>query len=80
MLPMKIMATNGLFLYFSKLYRMARIMAALQYLAPIDDRFTTPMTVSDVAEKISGGTVKVPIYDSLGNVTGYKETCRRSKP
>jgi gliding motility associated protien GldN len=42
--------------------------------SPIDDRFTTPMTISDVAEKISGGTVKVPIYDSLGNVTGYKET------
>ena len=42
--------------------------------APIDDRFTTPMTISEVAEKISGGTVKVPIYDSLGNVTGYKET------
>jgi gliding motility associated protien GldN len=42
--------------------------------APIDDRFTTPMTVGEVAEKISGGTIKVPIYDSLGNVTGYKET------
>jgi gliding motility associated protien GldN len=42
--------------------------------SPIDDRFTTPMTISDVAEKISGGTIKVPIYDSLGNVTGYKET------
>jgi gliding motility associated protien GldN len=42
--------------------------------APVDDRFTTPMTVSEVAEKISGGTVKVPIYDSLGNITGYKET------
>jgi gliding motility associated protien GldN len=41
---------------------------------PIDDRFTTPMTISEVAEKISGGTIKVPIYDSLGNVTGYKET------
>ena len=42
--------------------------------APIDDRFTTPMTISEVAEKISGGTIKVPIYDSLGNITGYKET------
>jgi gliding motility associated protien GldN len=41
---------------------------------PIDDRFTTPMTVSEVAKKISGGSVKVPIYDSVGNVTGYKET------
>ena len=42
--------------------------------SPIDDRFTTPMTISEVAEKISGGTVKVPIYDSTGQVTGYKET------
>jgi gliding motility associated protien GldN len=42
--------------------------------SPVDDRFTTPMTIADVADKISGGTVKVPIYDSLGNVTGYKET------
>ncbi|HUS03295.1 MAG TPA: gliding motility protein GldN [Chitinophagaceae bacterium] len=37
-----------------------------------DDRFTTPMTVAQVSEKISGGTVSVPIYDSLGNVTGTK--------
>ncbi len=42
--------------------------------APIDDRFTTPMTVGEVAKVISGGSVSVPIYDSLGNVTGYKET------
>jgi gliding motility associated protien GldN len=39
----------------------------------IDDRFTTPMTVSEVAQKISGGTVSVPQYDSIGNVTGYKD-------
>ena len=38
----------------------------------VDDRFTTPLIVSQVAEKISGGTVSVPIYDSLGNVTGTK--------
>ncbi len=41
---------------------------------PIDDRFTTPLTVAEVANKISGGSVSVPIYDSLGNITGYKET------
>lgn len=41
---------------------------------PVDDRFTTPMTVADVAKKIAGEPVQVPIYDSLGNVTGYKET------
>lgn len=40
----------------------------------VDDRFTTPLTVSQVATKISGGSVQVPIYDSVGNVTGYKET------
>ncbi len=40
----------------------------------IDDRFTTPLSVKDVATKISGGSVSVPIYDSLGNITGYKET------
>ncbi len=27
-----------------------------------------------MANKISGGSVSVPIYDSLGNITGYKET------
>jgi|SRR5690348_4117232 len=39
---------------------------------PIDDRFTTPMTVSEVAEKVSGGSVPVTIYDSLGNPVGTK--------
>jgi gliding motility associated protien GldN len=39
----------------------------------IDDRFTTPLTKSEVAIKISGGKVSVPIYDSLGNVIGYKD-------
>jgi gliding motility associated protien GldN len=39
---------------------------------PTDDRFTTPMTVAEVADKISGGAVQVPQYDSLGNITGYK--------
>jgi gliding motility associated protien GldN len=41
---------------------------------PIDDRFTTPMTKAEVAKAISGGSVSVPIYDSLGNVVGNKET------
>ncbi len=40
----------------------------------VDDRFTTPMTKGEVAKAISGGTVSVPIYDSLGNVVGTKET------
>jgi len=40
----------------------------------VDDRFTTPMTKGEVAKMISGGSVSVPIYDSLGNVVGNKET------
>ncbi len=38
----------------------------------VDDRFTTPMTIGDVANKISGGAVEVPLYDEQGNVTGTK--------
>lgn len=40
---------------------------------PTDDRFTTPMTISEVASKISGPPITTPIYDSLGQITGYKE-------
>lgn len=42
--------------------------------SPADDRFTTPMTVSEVVKSVMGETVSVPIYDSLGNITGYKQT------
>lgn len=41
--------------------------------SPVDDRFTTPLTVAEVASKISGGVVSVPIYDSTGNITGTKD-------
>ncbi|HSQ43449.1 MAG TPA: gliding motility protein GldN [Ginsengibacter sp.] len=41
---------------------------------PSDDRFTTPMTVAEVAKMVAGEPVSVPMYDSLGNVTGYKQT------
>lgn len=34
----------------------------------IDDRFTTPMTLSEVAKVIAGEEIDVPIYDSLGNL------------
>jgi gliding motility associated protien GldN len=37
-----------------------------------DDRFTTPMTVSEVAKAVSGGSVVVDVYDSLGNKVGTK--------
>ena len=49
-------------------------MVALLFLIHSDDRFTTPMTVAEVAKIIAGEPVSVPIYDSLGNVTGYKQT------
>lgn len=42
----------------------------------IDDRFTTPLTIGQVAEKISGGVEIVDIYDSLGNKTGTKDVVR----
>ncbi|MEO6718978.1 MAG: gliding motility protein GldN [Ferruginibacter sp.] len=42
----------------------------------IDDRFTTPLTIAEVAKKISGGTEIVDIYDSLGNKIGTKEVVR----
>jgi gliding motility associated protien GldN len=35
-----------------------------------DDRFTTPLTISQVAERIGGGQVEVTDFDSLGNPTG----------
>lgn len=40
----------------------------------VDDRFTTPMTKGDLAKIISGEPVTVPLYDTLGNITGYKTT------
>ncbi|MEO5892689.1 MAG: gliding motility protein GldN [Ferruginibacter sp.] len=38
----------------------------------IDDRFTTPLTIGEVAKKISGDPVIVDQYDSLGNKSGSK--------
>lgn len=40
----------------------------------IDDRFTTPLTVAEVAKTVSGGEVVVPILDTLGNIESYKTT------
>jgi len=39
----------------------------------IDDRFTTPLSISEVARQLTGGTITTPIYDSLGQISGYKE-------
>ena len=38
-----------------------------------DDRFTTPMTLGEVAKVISGEEVEVPDYDSLGNLVGSRK-------
>ncbi|MGG9971227.1 gliding motility protein GldN [Ferruginibacter sp. SUN002] len=50
--------------------------SAVTVFSNIDDRFTTPMTIAQVAEAISGGTEVVDIYDSLGNKIGTKEVVR----
>ena len=42
----------------------------------IDDRFTTPMTIAQVSNKISGGIEMVDIFDSLGVSLGKKEVVR----
>lgn len=39
----------------------------------VDDRFTTPMTKSEVGKVISGDAIDVPIYDENGNLTGTKK-------
>ena len=41
--------------------------------SPVDDRFTTPMTIGEVSKMVSGGSVQVPIFDSLGVQTGTKD-------
>jgi gliding motility associated protien GldN len=38
---------------------------------PIDDRFTTPLTIGDVSKKIGGGRDSVPHYDATGNIDRY---------
>lgn len=45
-----------------------------------DDRFTTPMTVGEVATRLTGGKQNVPIYDSTGQITGYKEVTPEVNP
>jgi gliding motility associated protien GldN len=38
----------------------------------IDDRFTTPLTLDEVAKVVTGGSTVTDIYDSLGNVVGQR--------
>ena len=46
--------------------------SAVTVFSSVDDRFTTPMTKSEVAKAVGGDSVSVPIYDSTGNLTGTK--------
>ncbi|MEI9957141.1 MAG: gliding motility protein GldN [Ferruginibacter sp.] len=46
--------------------------SAVTVFSNIDDRFTTPMTKSDVAAIVAGAEVPVPIIDSNGVQTGVK--------
>ena len=43
---------------------------------PIDDRFTTPLTIGEVSKKIGGGVDSVPHYDQNGNVDRYDRRSR----
>ncbi len=46
--------------------------SAVTVFQAVDDRFTTPMTVSEVAGVIAGAEVDVPIYNENGELTGTK--------
>jgi gliding motility associated protien GldN len=37
-----------------------------------DDRFTTPMTKSEVSKAVAGDPIDVPIYNENAEITGYK--------
>jgi hypothetical protein len=39
----------------------------------VDDRFTTPMTKSEIAKVVLGDEIDVPLYDSLGQQIGTKK-------
>ena len=46
--------------------------SAVTVFSNVDDRFTTPMTLSEVAKVIGGDSIPVPIIDSNGVTTGVK--------
>ena len=50
--------------------------SAVTAFSAIDDRFTTPMTIAEVAAKVSGGKEVVDIYDSTGQKSGTKTVVR----
>lgn len=50
--------------------------SAVTVFSNVDDRFTTPMTKLEVVQKLAGEPIQIPIYDSLGNISGYKSESR----
>lgn len=46
--------------------------SAVTVFAPVDDRFTTPMTKAEVAKSVAGEPVTFAKYDADGNITGYE--------
>jgi gliding motility associated protien GldN len=38
-----------------------------------DERFTTPMTISEVAKMVAGEEIEIPKYDTLGQITGTEK-------
>ncbi|HMP19486.1 MAG TPA: gliding motility protein GldN [Ferruginibacter sp.] len=43
---------------------------------PIDDRFTTPLTIGEVSTKIGGGVDSVPHYNDVGEIDRYDRKVR----
>ena len=46
--------------------------SAVTVFSNVDDRFTTPMTKGEVSKAIAGEEIPVPLYDTMGNLTGTK--------
>ena len=63
---------NGNQRFISILLQAIQDSAVTVFNAAADDRFTTPMTKGEVASLIAGAVIDVPVYDSLGNLTGTK--------
>jgi gliding motility associated protien GldN len=72
-LPFKYSAddNNGNQRFISILFKAIQDSAVTVFDA-IDDRFTTPLTVSQVAGKVAGDSVPVPMFDQNGVQTGVK--------
>jgi len=60
---------NGNQRFISILFKAIQDSAVVVF-SNIDDRFTTPMSIGDVAKAIGGEPIPVKQYDSLGNETG----------